>query len=323
MDNFFAVLVLLSLLGFIAGLLSPKLVIRWGSKRTRSRVLFIYGLAVIIFLILFGITTPPVEQPREFSKLEITDISCEDGKVSISGITDLPDGSEVDIAFDVAGRLETAPFIGVNTEVKVENGKFTGILTPPNLPAFARGPYVGEVRFSPRGQTDTVLKLVGKDGKNLKGEKVLSPYGYKIMKMSKQTNLQLKLNIFQYPMLNANSFSVDSPERAFAEYLISWQKNDWDRMVKFTEKIWRSDKRDAAEILEATYGFRNLLGAEIIEKKAISNVAADITATVYYAIGKNIFKKKITAKVIREDAFNQLSAGGEWGVNPISTLRED
>lgn len=65
MQNFFEILFFLSLLGLIIGLISPKLVIRWGSKRTRGRVFLIYGLAMVVFLILVGVTAPPTEQEKE------------------------------------------------------------------------------------------------------------------------------------------------------------------------------------------------------------------------------------------------------------------
>jgi len=68
----------LSLLGLIVGLVSPKLVIRWGNKRTRGRVLLTYGLAVFVFFILFGITAPPTEQKKkELATLSSTKVTQE------------------------------------------------------------------------------------------------------------------------------------------------------------------------------------------------------------------------------------------------------
>lgn len=58
MSNLFMLLSLLSLVGLILGLITPRLVIRWGSRRTRGRVILTYGLAVVVFFILFGITAP-------------------------------------------------------------------------------------------------------------------------------------------------------------------------------------------------------------------------------------------------------------------------
>ena len=56
MENLYLVLFLLSFLLLIMGLISPKAVIKWGSKRTRGRVLLTYSITMIGFFILFGIT---------------------------------------------------------------------------------------------------------------------------------------------------------------------------------------------------------------------------------------------------------------------------
>ncbi|MHC1583295.1 MAG: hypothetical protein ACXQTM_01465 [Methanosarcinales archaeon] len=266
------------------------------------------------------------KQSKKFSKLEITDIVYEDGKVKVTGTTDLPNGSQLNVNFDVAGRPATATYIGVDTKVKVENGKFTAMLTPPNRSEFTKGQYIVKVMFTPRGQSDVVLKLVGMNGEHLEGDKVRKDFNaFKIMETSQQIELQLNLNtpnIPSYPMVSADSYSANSPERAFAEFLISWQKKDWDRMVEATEITWRSGEKNPAEMLEAWYGFKDLLGAEITKQSINSDVSADITATVYYRFGSKIEKKAITARVIREVAPYTPSSNGEWGVNPVSTLRE-
>ena len=267
---------------------------------------------------------PPVveqKQIKEFSELAITDVIYEDSKVRVTGITDLPDNSQLNVDFTVAGRLGTDSYIGVDTEVKVKNSKFMAILTPPNRPEFAKGSYLVRVMFTPRAQSDAILKLVGKDGEHLKGDKIHQAVNFKIMKVAQQIDLQLK--IVPYPMVSANSYPVDSPERAFVEFLISWQKKDWNRMARFTQKTWSAGEKNPIKILEAWYGFKVLLGAEITKKNTISDVAVNITAIIYYAIGSQIKTKTISANVIREIAPYEPSPRGEWGVNASSALREE
>lgn len=339
MGNLFVVLFLLSFVGLIVGLIRPKLVIRWGSTRTRGRVILTYGLATVVFIILSGVTAPPTtkqvrekpevipsavveqEKPKKFSKLEITEVVYEDDKVRVTGTTDLPDGSQLNVNFDVAGRAATATYIGVSVKAKVESSKFTATLTPPNRPEFARGPYVVEVMFTPRAQSDVVLKLVGKDGEHLEGDEVRESYDFEILETSRQMDLQLRIT--SYPMVSTSTHSADSPERAFVEFLISWREKDWSRMAKFTQKTWNSKEKNPAEVLDAWYGLKDLLGAEIIKKSTVSDVTVDITATVYYAVGSKIETKKITGRVIREIIAYVPSPRGKWGVNPISTLREE
>ncbi|MCP4049962.1 MAG: hypothetical protein GY730_04570, partial [bacterium] len=336
MNNLFFALLLLSFLGLIIGLLSPKIVILWGIKKTRGQVFLIYGISLVVFFILFGITSSPTTEQvsqkskvkslstvknkpiKTFSILKITDIAYEAGKVKITGTTDLPDNSQLNIDFNVAGRLGTDTYIGVSKKVNVKGGKYAVMISPPNRPEFVKGSYVVSVMFTPRAQPDYILKLIGKDGEYLKGDKIRKSYGFNIMETSKKANLQL--NITSYPMVKTASYSANSPERAFIEFLISWKKKDWDRMSSFTQKTWRSKQKDSTEMLEAWYGFKELLGAKIVKKNTASNVSTDITAIIYYVVGSEIETKTITAKVICEIAPYKVSKKGKWGVNPVSTL---
>lgn len=65
MQTFFGILFFLNLLALIIGLVSPKSVIKWGSKRTRGRVFLTYGLPMVVFLNLTSVTGPPIEQEKE------------------------------------------------------------------------------------------------------------------------------------------------------------------------------------------------------------------------------------------------------------------
>ena len=128
----------------------------------------------------------------------------------------------------------------------------------------------------------------------------------------------------EYPMVNPNSYATGTPERALAEYLNCWKQEDWDRMVEFTQKTWRSGKEDPTEHLKDYYDFKHLVGAEITKKTVVSDTCADVEAKVYYcAFSATVAtEKKITARVIRESKPHTPSSTGDWGVNPVSTLRE-
>jgi len=126
-----------------------------------------------------------------------------------------------------------------------------------------------------------------------------------------------------YPMVKVDSYPAGSAERAFAEFLTAWKDKDWDRMAEFTQITWRSNEENPAEMLNAVYGFKDLLGAEIIRKEEWgSDAAVKITATIYYRIAQ-VEKKTITAMVICETAPYEPNPEGKWGVNPISTMREE
>jgi len=59
MENLFMLLLLISLVFLIIGFFNPNVSLFWYRKeRTRKRSLLIYGLSVIAFFVLFGITAP-------------------------------------------------------------------------------------------------------------------------------------------------------------------------------------------------------------------------------------------------------------------------
>ena len=56
MDTLLVLLGLASLIAMVVGLIKPGLVIRWGEKKTRPRVLMVYGGLFIVLLIALGMT---------------------------------------------------------------------------------------------------------------------------------------------------------------------------------------------------------------------------------------------------------------------------
>jgi|GEM_PF-4074228 len=58
MSTLLSLLILVSLIAMVVGLVKPGLVIRWGEKKTRPRVLMIYGGLFIVFFIALAIILP-------------------------------------------------------------------------------------------------------------------------------------------------------------------------------------------------------------------------------------------------------------------------
>jgi hypothetical protein len=331
MTVLFGFLFLLSVFGLVIGLAKPSLVIKWGGKRTRGRVFLVYGGAAFVLLILLGIIASTEKEEKTFSKLNILSVTYESGKVIVSGETDLPDGSGLTIFFNVKGRKRGGR---TRVETKVKEGKFETSFSPPKHPDFAQGHYSVEVLFTPRGQSKEVLKLVGENGERLTGDKVGEAIGFRVMETSKE--IKLKLAIPSYPMVGPEDYPLNSPERAFAEFLASWKMKDWDRMVKFTQKTWRSGKDKAVEELQYKFEFQELLGAEIIGKESkifeypklvegrlevrkAKDALTVVRAKIFWSIdGLSVKEGIIRANVIRETAPYEPSVKGEWGVNPDS-----
>ena len=59
MDKVLVLLILASLIAMVAGLIKPGMVIRWGEKKTRPKVLMVYGGLFIVLLIALGMTGTP------------------------------------------------------------------------------------------------------------------------------------------------------------------------------------------------------------------------------------------------------------------------
>ena len=59
MSNLFLALFFVAIIALIVGLISPKLVVRWGAeeKRTRGRVALIYGVAIVVLFVAFGVAS--------------------------------------------------------------------------------------------------------------------------------------------------------------------------------------------------------------------------------------------------------------------------
>lgn len=257
-----------------------------------------------------------------FGRIDVVSVTCENGAVMISGSTDLPDGSQLTVGFDVAGMPETGTYIGVNEHVLVREGEFHSRLVPPNRPEYRNGKYLVEVMFTPPAQSEGVLKIVGKNGEYLGGDHAQAHANFTLLEVVKEISLDLNLGE-AYPEIVPAKFQTGSPERAMMEFLYSWQKQDWNSMANYAQKTWRSGQENPADMLEAWFGFKDLMGAEITGKTVTSNVAVDFSVTIRYGFGSQVKSKSITARVIREDAPYSTSPYGEWGVNPSSALREN
>lgn len=80
-------------------------------------------------------------------------------------------------------------------------------------------------------------------------------------------------------MLAPADFAAGTAERAIAEYLNAWKNRDWQRMVQFTQKTWRSGNDDRALTLEAQHDFKELLGAGLLDTASRGSNAVAITVS--------------------------------------------
>ena len=108
-------------------------------------------------------------------------------------------------------------------------------------------------------------------------------------------------------------------KKVIGRFLIAWQKKNWVKMAKYTQLTWRGTfHKNNARRLESWFGLKNLEKWEIINIKFVGDACRDIFVNIDY--GKGI--KKIRAWVICETGPYKPDIKGNWGVNPISCLKE-
>lgn len=112
-------------------------------------------------------------------------------------------------------------------------------------------------------------------------------------------------------------------------YLEAWKARDWQAMAALTQLTWHAKHADAAAWLELHYGPKRLKSWEILGSVDISANASRFTVKVTYELranrgfGRQQRTRSLQAMVICESAPHEPTPEGQWGVNPVSTLREE
>jgi hypothetical protein len=256
--------------------------------------------------------TPVTEQAKEYSNLEITKVTYENGQLKVFGTTDLPDGAILMMQLDAPTGL------CAQGTSKVGNGEFTMTFGPFKDPyAFDTKPYELSAQLTPVNQPDSVSRLVGEEGEFLTGALVTyASFAGNILETTREFNTQRTFPT-EYPMIDPNSYATGTPERLMADWLSCWKHEEWDKMLTLTSKTWRGDE-ELPELFEVEYYSRKLLGAEVIEKDTDfeNEVTFKIRGYYLYAGTTTPKEKVFFLDVVRESAPYTLSSTGDWGVDP-------
>lgn len=126
---------------------------------------------------------------------------------------------------------------------------------------------------------------------------------------------------------------------AFAAWVGAWHHRKWEAMAaasqltwantpkphqKWREELGRATPSSPAEILEDRYGLSDLEQVRVEKIERLGDCAVDITAVLHYTEwGSGQKRQRITARVICEVGIRKPSPDGQWGVNPVSALREE
>lgn len=105
-------------------------------------------------------------------------------------------------------------------------------------------------------------------------------------------------------------------------FFAAWKRQDFRAMYNATNYSWRHGSGNNATTLRNQYDFKRVTSFKIVKVHA-GALAQDITIRVTYKVFNSHKTVRITAKVLKETRGGDLSPSGKWGVNPISTLREN
>lgn len=123
----------------------------------------------IVAVVMFAgcVEETQVKQVKNYSDLEITEVSYENSHVKVFGVTDLPDGAEIGLYLVTPDRFYP------HQDANVVSGSFTTVFGPfEDSYDFNREPYEVIASCLAKSQPDFVKKLIGEEGEHLTGDLV-------------------------------------------------------------------------------------------------------------------------------------------------------
>lgn len=110
-------------------------------------------------------------------------------------------------------------------------------------------------------------------------------------------------------------------------FLEAWKNEDWHGMWKSSQKTWRCREGNNAERLFDLFGHKKLESYEIIGLNEVSDCCVDVEVRIEYSIEPHnpftVYEYTIRPRLLNETKEYTPSVDGEWGVNPISILKEN
>jgi len=118
------------------------------------------------------------------------------------------------------------------------------------------------------------------------------------------------------PFIKIKNLKKGTPKYVLGEFINAWQYKNYEKMVRFTQKSWRERQSSPKGDLFNTFNDKTLTYAKILKiQKNSSNLVRSIVKIKYLTWDKKEKTAIIHPNIIKED--------GEYGVNPISAIRED
>lgn len=121
---------------------------------------------------------------------------------------------------------------------------------------------------------------------------------------------------------NLKQKDKDNIKNICSKFLKAWQDEDYESMKDLLQKTWTSKQEDITE------NTKDLLKSHPVNKYEIqdiryNNKANDVLDLEIFADAKiKVSDKDISIRLVKEKAPYKPSEDGQWGINPISVLKE-
>ena len=113
-------------------------------------------------------------------------------------------------------------------------------------------------------------------------------------------------------------------KKALKTYLEYWKIPDYAKMLEVSQITYKQNNPSNKNMLDYV-GKKRLISFSIVSSELIkSGAACDFVVNVVYEIGKETRRMVLPkVRVICESGYFRPSTSGTWGVNPISTYKEE
>lgn len=247
-----------------------------------------------------------------FTKLAIDSVGQVGLAATVSGTTDLPDGSVLSVSIARYNDDPKSTYIGNEAAAHVEGGKWRATVPFPKVASFAKGPYEASVMFTPKAQGQAVLTLVGADGEKLKGPLVENKYGFSTMQTSKRTKLAVVRRAA--PMPKPETYAVGDPRRAVAELLVAWKREDWSSIARKGTLSGASTVAERADRVNDNIAIRKLESARIVGVDT-TGLVSRVSFEARCAVGAHLREETLKLIVLKVDDQGETIDRGTWRVN--------
>lgn len=107
---------------------------------------------------------------------------------------------------------------------------------------------------------------------------------------------------------------------ALQKFLEAWQQRDWAAMYSLSQKTWAT--RNDAAVLAGYFGKKDLERWSIGDAEMARPTVFRLPMTLTFKLDGQSFEVSASAMVLCEAGPYQPNPDGQWGINPISMLRQ-